>query len=323
MSDPIADLSYRGYAGSHLAEGSRWLVIAKLGWRAAFKKRAFWVFSTLAAWYYFVMIAFLYVLEQMGIAQRGPEFLAEQVFGRMKWKDQFLIGFTYAQLFWLSLILMVGAGAIANDNGTNALLVVLSKPCRKIDYLIGKWMGVLVPVWVGMAVPTMVFYLYGLMNFREYGFLSQEPWLGLRLLAMISGAAVFQSSLMLGISSLFDKGRMAGAAYSAAFFLLSFFTNLMFVAWVVSFGGRRQHQTDSALGQMAEKMYYWSIDGLQIGWGKVCLGTDGSKPFGAGAARSPEIHAPPMAMVLIPMVVLSALGLWLAWKRIRAVEVVK
>jgi ABC-2 type transport system permease protein len=291
-----------------------------MGWRSAFKKRAFWVFSTLSAWYYLVMIAFLYVLEQLGIAQKAPG-LSEQVFGRMIWKDQFLTGFTYAQLFWLSIGLMVGAGAIANDNGTNALLVYLSKPCRKIDYLIGKWMGVFVPVWVGMAVPTMFFYLYGLMNFREYGFMADDPSLGFRLLLMLTGAAVFQTSLMLGVSSLFDKGRMAGAAYSAAFFLMTFFSFLMFIAWAVS-QGRRGHGANPALGEMAQKLYYCSLDGLQIGWAKVVLGTNGSQPFGGGG-RTPQIHAPPAAMVIVPMLALSLIGIGLAWKRIRAVEVVK
>lgn len=320
MSDPIADLSYRGYSGGKSATSSRWLVIAKMGWRAAFKKKSFWVFSAISAWYYFVMIAFLYVLEQLGIAQRAPQFSA-QLFGKMVWKDQFLTGFTYAQLFWLSLVLMVGAGAIANDNGTNALLVYLSKPCRKIDYLVGKWMGVFVPLWVGMGVPTMFFYLYGLMNFREYGFVSQDPSLGFRLLLLTLGAAGFQSSVMIGVSSLFDKGRMAGAAYSAAFFLLSFFSNLMFVAWRVSLGGGR-HGASPALAETAQKLYYCSLDGLQIGWAKIVLGTDGSQPFGGGG-KAPEIQAPPVVLVVAPMVVISLLGIGLAWKRIRAVEVVK
>ena len=55
MSEPIVDLSYRGYDGPHLAERQRWLVIAKMGWRIAFKKKAFWVFSGIAGWYYLVM----------------------------------------------------------------------------------------------------------------------------------------------------------------------------------------------------------------------------------------------------------------------------
>ena len=222
MPKPIADLSYRGYEGRQLDTGRRWLVIARMGWRTAFKRRAFWVFSGIAGWYYLVMIAFLYVLEQVGLAQSTPQ-LSDRIFGRMDWKDQFLTGFSYAQLIWLTLSLMVGVGAIANDNGTNALLVYLSKPCRKIDYLVGKWMGVFVPLLVGMGVSTAFFYIYGILNFREYGFLSQDPWLGPKLVLMLFGSAIFQTSLVIGFSSLFNKGRMAGAAFASGFFLLTFF----------------------------------------------------------------------------------------------------
>ena len=45
------------------------------------------------------------------------------------------------QLFLLFIALLAGAGSIANDNRANALLVYLSKPCRKVDYLFGKWAG--------------------------------------------------------------------------------------------------------------------------------------------------------------------------------------
>lgn len=321
MPEPIADLSYRDYIGGHLDSKRRWLVIAKMSWRGAFRKRAFWVFSALAGWYYLVMIAFLYVLEQVGIAQNGPD-VASALFERLVWKDQFLTGFTYSQIIWLTLTLMVGAGAIANDNGSNALLVYLSKPCRKADYLIGKWMGVFLPVLVGMGVPTLFFFLYGLLNFRDYGFLTQDPWMGLRLLAMLLGSAAFQTSLVIGVSSLFNKGRMAGATYAAAFFLLTFFSFLMFVAWAVSQDGPRQRNPNPALGETAERLYYLSIDGLQIGWAKIVLGTDGSAPFGAGG-RMPQMQAPPVLMVVVPMVVVALAGIALAWKRIRAVEVVK
>ena len=321
MPDPIADLSYRGYSGVHEAERSRWKIIARMGWRMAFKKRSFWVFSVIAAWYYLIMIAFLYVIEQIGIAQTSAPGMMAKVFGNLIWKDQFLTGFSWTQLIWLVLALMVGAGAIANDNGTNALLVYLSKPCRKIDYLFGKWMGVFVPLIVGMGVPTMFFYLYGLLNFRAYGFFSQDPWLGAKLVLLILLAGVFQTSLVIGVSSLFNKGRMAGAAYSAVFFMLTFFSFLMFIAFQVSQGGRR-HNQNAALGAIAEKFSYLSIDGLQVGLAKVVLGTDGSQPFGA-PGKSGIMHAPPALMIIVPMVLLSAAGVALAWKRIRAVEVVK
>ena len=173
-----------------------------------------------------------------------------------------------------------------------------------------------------MAVPTGFFYLYGILNFREYGFVTQDPALGFRLLLLLAVSATFQSSLVLGVSSLFNKGRMAGAAYSAAFFMLSFFSFLMFVAWAVGQGGKRGMHPNAGLAKTAENLYYWSIDGLQVGWAKVVLATDGSAPFGASSGM-PQMHAPHASLVLVPMLLISILSVWLAWSRIRAVEVVK
>lgn len=321
MHKPIADLSYRNYTGDHLSSRFRWLVIAKRSWRAAFKKRAFWVFSILASWYYLVMIAFFFVIEQIGLANQAIS-NPSRILGQIVWKDHFLTGFTYSQPLWLVLGLMVGAGSIANDNGSNALLVYLSKPCRNIDYLVGKWMGVFVPLLVGMSVSNLFFYFYGLMNFRDYGFVSQDPALLLKIVAMILFAAAFQTSLLIGVSSFFNKGRMAGAAFSAAFFLLSFFSFLMFVAWAVGQGGRNKRNQNLELSRIAEKLNALSIDGLQIGLAKNILSTKGSGPFGAGRDM-PQMNIPPPAMIFIPMTTLSILSVGLAWRRVRAVEVVK
>ncbi len=320
MSKGLADLSYRGYSGDHAALKWRWWVIAKMSIRTAFKKKSFWVFSSIAGWYYFILIAFLYVIEQVGLA-RGAGGIAQQLTQRLVWKDQFLLGLGYSQIIWLSLALLIGIGSIANDNGTNALLVYLSKPARKIDYLVGKWMGVFIPMVVAMGLSTAIFYLYGVLNFRAYGFVSGDPWLGLRLLAIITGISAFYSSLLIGVSSLFKKGQMAGAAFSAGYFLFAFFSFLMFVAWAVS-QRSNGHRVNSSIGGMAEKLYYCSVDGLQTGLTKIILNTKGSAPFGA-QGNMPSMEVPPSGLIFGTIFVLSAIGVLLAWTRIKAVEVVR
>jgi len=47
----------------------------------------------------------------------------------------------------LCIALVVGAGAIAADNRSNALMVYLSKPITKGDYLLGKWMGIFLAIF--------------------------------------------------------------------------------------------------------------------------------------------------------------------------------
>jgi len=324
----IADLSYRGYDGPLLPPTHRWWVIASMGVRQAFRKRAYWVVTALSAWYYLVMMAVLFFFERA--AQSAPGARGEAGFeafiGRIVWKDQFLHGFGFAQLLYLIAALMLGAGAIANDNRSKALLVILSKPCDKRDYLAGKWMGVFLPLLTMMLIPPLVFFVYGALSYRDYGFLD-NPWFFPKfLIVLVLGAAV-HTSLVIGISSLFDQGRLAGASYAGIYFLTNFFTQLMVFAWLASQGFRRGGGLRGGAGQSpfaeyVDRLYYVSIDGLLIGLCKAILGTDGSPQFGMPSPIRP-VPAPPLLATLLVALVLCAAGVAVAWSRIRAVEVVR
>jgi len=317
MSSPIADLSYRNYDGPLESPTRRWWVIAKAGLRLAFRKKALWVLSALSAWYYLVMMAVLFFVAQF--TEDSP--MGEQAMGsflnRLVWKDQFLHGFSYAQLPLLLLALLLGSGAIANDNRANALLVYLSKPCTKFDYLFGKWVGVFVPICVVLFVPTILFYIYGAMSFQEYGFVRDDPWMLPKMLVIIPLCAMMHASLAIGISSMFNQGRIAGAAYAGLYFLTNFFTVLMGGIYVGSRG---------KAPAIVETLYYASIDGVQIGLAKAILATNGTLPFGATGGRGSRgmtpVPAPELWMALLAFGILTGLGLLIAWRRVRAVEVV-
>lgn len=328
MSSPILDLSYRNYDGPLDAPGMRWWAIAKATMRIAFKKKAMWVFMALSAWYYLAMIFVLFFVDQATSqtptvpGQPNP---LEAFFSRIVWKDQFLHGFSYGQINYLAIVLILGAGAIANDNRANALLVYLSKPVSKKDYMWGKWVGVFVPVFMTMFLPILVFFLYGLMSYRDKGFLSQDPWMFLKLLVVCPLSAGFHASLITGISSLFNQGRVAGATYAGFYFLSNFFTHLMGVTYIGMSGGfRGAVRGGGASGPMADlvqNLWYSSIDGMNIGLFKAVFQTAGSIPFGL-PGRGLFIKAPPLWLPLVVMISLSAIMMLIAWRRVRAVEVV-
>ena len=317
MSSPIADLSYRTYDGAIESTTHRWWVIAKSGMKLAFKKKSLWVLSVLSAWYYLIMMAVLFFVAQFTSESSMGEQAMGSVLNRLVWKDQFLHGFSYAQLPLLLVALMLGSGAIANDNRANALLVYLSKPCTKFDYLFGKWVGVFVPICVVLTIPTLIFYAYGALSFQEYGFVRDDPWILPKMLIIIPLCAMMHASLSIGISSLFNQGRIAGAAYAGIYFLTNFFTILMGVAWFSSKG--------KAPG-IVSTLYYASIAGVQIGLAKAILATNGTLPFGATAGRGSRamatVPAPQLWMALLAFTILTGLGLLIAWRRVRAVEVV-
>jgi len=323
MSDPIADLSYRHYEGVLEPPKHRWWAIAKTTMRQAFKKKVMWVASAFAAWYYLGMVFVLFVLDQIS-ANRSPNAPdpLEAFFGRIVWKDQFLHAFSFGQMIFLVGSLILGAGAIANDTRANALLVYLSKPVTKRDYLAGKWFGVFFPLLLMMLIPSIVFFLFGLMSYRSRGFISQDPWLIVKLFAIFPLGAAFHASLTIGFSSMFNQGRLAGATYAAMYFITNFFTQAMVIAHV-NLMGPRSSASESAKAALpiVHQLYYASVDGLNIGMAKAILGTAGSPYFGI-PSRMPMVPAPSLLPVLGIMILLSSLMLFIAWRRIRAVEVV-
>ncbi len=314
---PIADLRYRGYDGALESPRRRWLVIARMGWRQALKKRSYWVTTIASAWYYLMMLVIVFFVEQM-TALSGKEHGVDAFLQRISWNAEFVTGFSFGQLLWMVLALILGAGAIANDNRANALLVYLSKPCSKRDYLVGKWVGMWAPLTLAMAIPTLFFYLYGALNFREYGFLG-DPWLLPKLLVVLPLAAAVHTCLALGVSSLFNQGRMAGAAYAGLYILGSCFSKMMQVLWISSHLGSGPA---IGAGDAVKNLYYGSIGTSLIGLAKVVIGTDGTPPFGSPAGP-PQVARPAAWLLFGALALISAAALAVAWKRVRAVEVVK
>ncbi|MBS1721153.1 MAG: ABC transporter permease subunit [Armatimonadetes bacterium] len=311
MSSPILDLSYRHYDGPLLNNVARWWSIAKMTMRLGVKKKFFWTLAALSGYWYLLLIVIFYFTDLL-----DPRF-TERVLSVIQWKDQFVNAFSIGQLIYFILALMIGIGSIANDNRANALLVYLGKPCTKSDYLIGKWLGIAIPLFLVAWVPALVFFVYGALSFRSSGFLTQDPWLFFKIPLMCLAPAAIHASLAVGISSRSNQGRNAGAAYAAIYFAGLFFTKLMQILWLI--GSRQDKGTD-----LVRRFYYCSVDGIQIAWSKFVMGTNGSMLFPAQAnQRDFTVPAMESGLVLFGFLFVCVVGVLLAVRRIKAVEVVR
>lgn len=321
MASPIADLSYRHYDGPLEPPAYRWWSIARASMRLSLKKRGFWLWASFSAWFYILLLAIFFFVDtfSQGVTAPGQK---NPILMQIVWKDQFLNAFSTAQLFFFILALLIGVGTIANDNRANALLVYLSKPCTKTDYVIGKWLGIFLPITLVTAVPTLLFYLYCVMTYRDYGFLTEDPRLLFRLLGMVLVSGFVHASLSLGISSMFNQGRLAGATYAGLYFFTLSFTKAMQVISIIA------QQDRKPVPGIVNNLYYASVDGIQIGLAKAILGTDGSALFpggGGGGGRRIEplpVPAPDFWPIFGVVGGICALAILIAWTRVRAVEVV-
>lgn len=328
MPEGIADLSYRHYGGGLGKAAGAWKVICRETAKRAFSNRAYWILTSITGWYYAVILAFLYVTEQalqsqLAGGRGGGLNPMKQVFSVLVWQEQFYWGFNSTHLLLFIVSLIVGTGVIANDNRSNALLIYLSRPCTRGTYLFGKWLGVFISLFVASLLPALVFWIYGALNYRPYDFLSDDPWLIVRILGIAAFNAGLLSSLAVGISSLFRQPRMAGAALAGLYFI-SYFVTLLFRGIAGAPSGRMPE----GLQDIAEKASFFSVNGLMQGASKIILNTTGGSQFGFSAgprnASGPEPIPIPETWLIFGLAgLVVALSLAVAASRIRAVEVVK
>lgn len=314
-SNPLNDLTYRNYDSSAVAKRGRWKVIARNHIQRMFKLRSFWVLTILSGLHFLILAAVTYFIDGFA-GNMGGEKFAEQFFSNIVWRDQFMSGFQVGHFLLMAVLLLIGAGSIANDNRSNALLVYLSKPCTKRDYLVGKFTGIFTLFFIALVIPAAFFYFYGVMNYRDHGFISDDPLMGLKVLIAIGLVAAYQSSIILGISSLFNQGRLAGAAY-AGFYVMS-----GLVAGLPSFIGQAQDVAPT-VQKLLDKIHYLSIFGGSEAIYKTVLQTNGSSAFREGGEQEMIVVRPELWLLLLITVIPVAISWFIAIKKVKAVEVVK
>jgi ABC-2 type transport system permease protein len=241
MASPIADLTYRPYQGKFKPRALRWWIVALSGIRQIMKRPAFWVMLGLCLMPYLLHALSIYLEMQM-IAQAGGA-VPGGAAGRPgtpggpggrrggppimdfsegeKFSHHFFQALTgdVNSMLLLLIALMVGAGSIAADTRANALMIYLSKPITKSDYLIGKWVSIFLPVYFAAVVPGLLLYLYCLFGYTSDGFLKQEPWLIARIIGAAAVPAVLHASVLVGCSAWSKTPRLAGATYAGIYFI--------------------------------------------------------------------------------------------------------
>jgi ABC-2 type transport system permease protein len=200
---PIYEQVYRRYEAREPLRRLRFWPITREALRLVLAKRAFLGLLALS-W-----LPFVVRLVQVYVVTRFPEA------GRVLPVDGRLFGDFLNGQTGLSILLTVfgGAGLIANDLRTGAILVYLSRPLTRRDYVLGK-LGVLMALLLSVTlVPALA--LYGLSvalapeQFASWKLLWIAPAIVLHALVM----ALVLSLVTLAISALSRSARVAGLAY--------------------------------------------------------------------------------------------------------------
>ena len=204
---PIYEQAYRKYEARAPLRPVRFWPITREALRLILAKRAFIGLLIAACIPFVVRVVQIYVVTRFPEANRVlpvdgrlfGEFLNQQI------------------VFTVFLSIFGGAGLIANDLRTGAILVYLSRPLTRRDYVLGK-LGVLLALNLAVTlVPGLLLYLIGLALAPDLFLKWELAWIGPAVVFQAFLIALSVSLLALAVSALSRSARVAGLGFVGLF----------------------------------------------------------------------------------------------------------
>lgn len=204
---PIYDQGYRRYEARGALSRMRFWPITREALRLILARRAF-LGLLVVAW-----IPLVARTIQVYVVTAFPEA------GRVLPVDGRLFGdFLNQQIgFCILLSIFGGAGLVANDLRTGAILVYLSRPLTRRDYVLGK-LGVLMGLNLSVTlVPALLLYVVALSmapdQFRTWAL----AWIAPAIVLHAFVIALVISLIALAVSSMSKSARLAGLGFAMVF----------------------------------------------------------------------------------------------------------
>jgi ABC-2 type transport system permease protein len=200
---PIYDQGYRRYQARGPLRRIRFWPITREALRMLLAKRAF-LLLLVGCWVHLVVrVIQIYVVTRFPEASRVLP-IDGRLFGE----------FLNIQVgFGILLSIFGGAGLIANDLRTGAILVYLSRPLSRRDYVIGK-LSVLLALNLSVTlVPALVLYAVGLALSPSQYAQWQLLWIGPAIVLHGCVLSLVVSLIALAVSALSRSARIAGIGF--------------------------------------------------------------------------------------------------------------
>ena len=204
---PIYDQTYRKHEARGPLRSARFWPITREALRLILQRRAFLVLIGVG------LLPFIVRAVQIYVVTRFPEA------GRILPVDGRLFGEFLNQQVGFTLLLSVygGAGLIASDMQSGAILVYLSRPLTRRYYVLGK-LGVLLALNLGVTlVPALALYAIGTAVAPGEYLRWDRAWIGPAIVVDALLIASVVSLVALAVSSLSRSARVAGLGFVGLF----------------------------------------------------------------------------------------------------------
>lgn len=200
---PIYEQSYRRYEARRPLRRTRFWPITREALKLILSRKAF-----LVLWM-FAWVPFVFRVIQVWVVTQFPQI------DRVLPADGRLFGEFLNQqgVFTLLLSVFGGAGLVANDLRTGAILVYLSRPLTRRDYVLGK-IGVLLALNLSVTLlPGLLLYAVALGLAPAQFARGSMAWIAPAIVLQSLVVALSLSLVALAVSSLSKSARVAGLGF--------------------------------------------------------------------------------------------------------------
>ncbi len=220
---PISEQGYRHWPGTLVERRRPWAPITRLGIKLAFKRRFFKFVLGLSLLPALIFSAGVYISEKIEdfkfmIRGRNRLLTVDPAYFKTYFTGDFLL------FMMVMIMVLAGAGLIADDLKHNSLQLYFARPLRKRDYLMGKMGVVSFFLLLQTLLPGLLFFLLKLVFSGSFKFLTQYPGIPLAVVLDSLLLTAFFGLYTLFLSSLGRNRRFA----SILLFLVYFFSDIFF-----------------------------------------------------------------------------------------------
>lgn len=222
----IRERGYRHWEGRYSSHAFRWWTVAKQGLRSTIYSKprlvALILFMFLVwTWYIFQGLFWFFFAElefREALFGAPDTYLRQQLYEALKW---------WAYLVVPVFVATVGSPLVSNDLRSNALYIYLAKPMRRIDYILGKVVAILLWTIPVTLLPNLFVWSSAMLSGSRNAKLQEPTEILFEILIVQFVFLTVLALLVLAISSLTKRWQGALMSFLGGYFVLIIVTQII------------------------------------------------------------------------------------------------
>jgi len=219
---PVYEEIYRPWSGRLVPKPKTWWIIARTGIQLRWK-RAMMLLILLASVPFAIRAGQIYVATRLADRPQLAEFIEE-----LQIDAGFFAEFLRGQAFFVMIvIILAGAGLIADDRRFRALSIYFSKPVRFWEYALGKFL--IIGFYGGLVtlVPGLLLFSMRVLLSQDASFLGDYYWVIFSMLGQVCLSLLVLGGIMLALSAAAGRARSAAILFFAVLLVPDLFRQIL------------------------------------------------------------------------------------------------